>query len=194
MTVCGAAMLTAQTDFAGTDRNGDGTISRDEWTGNARSFRNQDTNRDGVLSGNELPRGWRDFSRGTEPQRRAQFTRWDANDDDNIQRREWRGDAGTFRQLDANRDGVVSWYEYSGTDGEGTRARRDDRGYGERDANSEPERQRFRAWDKNGDGIIQSTEWQTEPALFHRLDTNGNSQVEWDEFRAQTGRSSDRRR
>jgi hypothetical protein len=80
--------LSAQDNFPANDRNGDGIITRDEWNGNMRTFRTHDVNNDGMLSGNELPRGWRradEFSRGTEPQRRAEFTRWDRNRDDVIQ-------------------------------------------------------------------------------------------------------------
>jgi Ca2+-binding EF-hand superfamily protein len=40
--------------FKGLDRNSDGRISRSEWRGNDRSFRNQDRNGDGVIAGNEL--------------------------------------------------------------------------------------------------------------------------------------------
>jgi hypothetical protein len=40
--------------FREMDDNGDGVITRAEWRGNARSFRVHDTNRDGILSGEEL--------------------------------------------------------------------------------------------------------------------------------------------
>jgi Ca2+-binding EF-hand superfamily protein len=280
-TIFGVACLSAQDNFPANDRNGDGIVTRDEWSGNARTFRTHDVNNDGMLSGNELPRGWRrsdEFSRGTEPQRRAEFTRWDRNRDDIIQRHEWRGDVATFRELDTDRNGRLTWHEYSGTMPEATRARATEgparldknasgavEGYewpynrelfhqldtdrnsvltseelrnmnratlGQLDRNRNNQvdrnewpggfadfreldenndgrvtseeyfgrganwqrRQRFREWDKNGDGIIQSTEWQTDNQLFHRLDTNANSQVEWEEFRADTTRNLTPRR
>src|SRR5438067_7832135 len=40
--------------FSNLDLNHDGIISRSEWRGDAASFRAQDWNRDGVLSGDEL--------------------------------------------------------------------------------------------------------------------------------------------
>jgi hypothetical protein len=43
--------------FQGLDRDDSGTVSREEWRGNDTSFRNQDTNGDGVLSGDELRPG-----------------------------------------------------------------------------------------------------------------------------------------
>lgn len=253
-----ASALSAQSNFPAEDRNGDGIVTRDEWTGNNRSFRNQDVNNDGMLSGNELPRGWSRsngyLSRGTEPQRRSDFTRWDRNRDEAIQRSEWRGDMATFRRLDGDRDGRLTWYEYSGNSETGTRSRtaemdrnasgavegyewpynrelfhqldrngdsvltsdelrnmdRMARGqsggfanFRDLDANGDgristneyydrggawQRRQRFQGLDKNGDGIIQSTEWQTSSDLFHRLDANGNSQVEWEEFQADANR------
>jgi hypothetical protein len=47
----------AQMRFERLDRNNDGRISRDEWNGNERSFRNHDWNGDGVLSGKEVRAG-----------------------------------------------------------------------------------------------------------------------------------------
>src|SRR5919106_881010 len=43
--------------FEQLDRNNDGRITRDEWNGNERGFRNRDWNGDGVLSGNEVRAG-----------------------------------------------------------------------------------------------------------------------------------------
>ena len=37
------------------DNDGNGTISRTEWRGNRSEFRQLDTNRDGMLSGTEIP-------------------------------------------------------------------------------------------------------------------------------------------
>ena len=43
--------------FRAMDVNGDGRITRQEWRGNARSFRNHDWNGDGVLAGDEVRTG-----------------------------------------------------------------------------------------------------------------------------------------
>jgi hypothetical protein len=42
------------TRHQGMDANGDGVITREEWRGNDQSFRQQDTNGDGRLSGDEV--------------------------------------------------------------------------------------------------------------------------------------------
>ena len=46
-----------QIRFYGLDRNSDGVITRAEWSGNDQSFREHDTNGDGILSGNEVRPG-----------------------------------------------------------------------------------------------------------------------------------------
>lgn len=255
-------------NFPAEDRNGDGAIDRSEWNGTRQAFRVQDQNRDGVLSGNEVP-GWF-YNRRNDSQMsdlsRSTVQDLDRNRDGYIERREWRGRMADFRSLDRDRDGRLSDSEYYSGQNEGTRARTVDRtdrldrnnsgrveGYEwpynaalfhqldrngdstlssdelagmnnatlkqldrnhnnqvdrdewpggfaqfrDLDANNDgrvtseeyfdrggdwQRRQRFDAWDKDHDGIIQSTEWRNAADLFHRLDTNQNSQLERSEF------------
>src|SRR5678815_4698332 len=49
--------------FQGMDTNHDGVITRAEWRGNDRSFRNHDWNGDGRLSGDEVREGAKRNSR-----------------------------------------------------------------------------------------------------------------------------------
>jgi Ca2+-binding EF-hand superfamily protein len=258
------AWLGAQTQsFPAEDRNGDRVIDRSEWNGTRAAFRQHDTNRDRVLSGNEIP-GWF-YGRTNETQARntngSELYDMDRNRDGYIERREWNGRMAEFRSMDRDRDGRISGSEFYG---ESTRARsagRLDRNASGRvegyewpynaalfhqldrngdsaltedelqnmnnatlkqldrnhnnvidteewpggfaqfrdlDENNDgrvtseeyfsrggdwQRRQRFNAWDKNRDGIVQSTEWRNAADLFHRLDTNGDSQVDWSEFR-----------
>lgn len=44
----------AATDVSSMDRNNDGIVARDEWTGSEQEFERRDWNRDGMLSGDEL--------------------------------------------------------------------------------------------------------------------------------------------
>jgi Ca2+-binding EF-hand superfamily protein len=212
------------------DSNSDGAISRGEWRGDARTFRELDRNRDGVLSGNEVPgarsgrrnnersyernnRDNRDYAgssadrldknqsgvvEGHEwPYNRAMFHRLDRdrdsvlspeelenigsatlsdldrNRDGTVDSGEWPGGFAKFERLDNNRDGRVTADEYFERGGEWRR------------------RQRFDAWDKNRDGIIQSTEWKSDATLFHRLDADHDSTVTWDEFRSDKDRYLD---
>jgi Ni/Co efflux regulator RcnB len=49
-----AAQGRSNTRFEGMDTNRDGVITRNEWRGNDRSFRNHDWNGDGRLTGDEI--------------------------------------------------------------------------------------------------------------------------------------------
>ena len=57
--VAGAADAQAQNQnrFRGMDSNNDGVITRAEWRGNDRAFRNQDWDGNGILSGDEVRQG-----------------------------------------------------------------------------------------------------------------------------------------
>jgi len=135
------------------DRNNNGRVEGYEWPYNAALFHQLDRNGDSTLSPDELAN-----------MNNAALKQLDRNHNNQIDRDEWPGGFAQFRDLDANNDGRISSDEYFGRGGEWQR------------------RQRFQSWDKNRDGIIQSTEWQAAPDLFHRLDTNHNSQLEWTEF------------
>ena len=100
---------TTQRDrFAVRDLNGDGVISRSEWSTNTARFDRLDTNRDGVLSRTEI-RAAREQQRDTNG-RTAQMRHrgMDVNGDGVITRSEWRGNDRSFEQHDRNDDGVLS--------------------------------------------------------------------------------------
>ena len=78
--------------FNGLDVNGDRMITRAEWRGNDVSFRANDWNRDGVLSGDELRLGLQ------RP--------------DHFLRKDFRGDLREFDKADTNHDGVLSQTEF----------------------------------------------------------------------------------
>ena len=79
--------------FQGLDLDGNRVITRAEWRGTDVSFRSNDWNRDGVLSGDEVrPDG----------RRPEQFIRKD-----------WKGDLREFDKADTNHDGVLSAEEFA---------------------------------------------------------------------------------
>src|SRR6187455_1070153 len=85
-----------------TDRNGE--VSRAEWRGNDRSFRNQDWNGDGKLSGDELRPGARrrDQKAVATTGISDRFVDLDANKDGRLTRAEWKGSVVVFDALDVN--------------------------------------------------------------------------------------------
>ncbi len=150
--------------FQALDRNNDGRITREEWNGNDRSFRNHDWNGDGVLSGNEVRAGaQRDtdladhnpnqFERNLN-WTRANFTSLDHNRDNRLSANEWHFDMETFRRVDANRNDSLSLQEFLG---EGVEDVRDSQ---------------FDDMDWNNNGRVEKAEWYGGNAEFQRLDTN----------------------
>lgn len=99
--------------FRGLDADNDGVITRGEWRGSDESFRQQDGNRDGVLSGAEVDtvNGLRDAARRRDDLI-ADFTRADRDNDRRLRRGEWEARFGAFEESDANRDGLVTRAEF----------------------------------------------------------------------------------
>jgi Ca2+-binding EF-hand superfamily protein len=103
--------------FRGMDSDNDGVITRAEWRGNEQSFRQQDTNGDGVLSGTEV---WvrREATAGRIDRNRqeeiaARFDRADRNRDGRLDRGEWFGTRAAFNRMDSDRDDTVTFDEFS---------------------------------------------------------------------------------
>ena len=150
--------------FQALDRNNDGRISRDEWNGNERSFRNHDWNGDGVLSGNEVRSGAQrdtdlaDHNPNTLERNlswtRNNFTNLDHNRDGRISANEWHFDLETFRRVDADRNDWISLQEFLG---EGVDDVRDNN---------------FDDMDWNSNGRVERAEWYGGNAEFTRLDRN----------------------
>jgi hypothetical protein len=107
------------------DRNRDGVISREEWSGDDRSFRVHDWNRDGMLSGDEVREAQKDDEARREADERTgrtrraaeaadrRFTEQDRNRDGRITRDEWNGSREELEALDRNGDWVLTRNEMS---------------------------------------------------------------------------------
>jgi Ca2+-binding EF-hand superfamily protein len=150
--------------FQGMDVNNDGVITRREWRGNDRSFRNHDWNNDGVLSGDEVRPGARRETPWDDRDIEASIAReddWtderlrelDHNRDGRLSRSEWHADTELFSRIDRNRDNVISANEFKG---------------GEDDDRED----RFADLDTNRDGRLTRNEWHGSVAVFDALDGN----------------------
>ncbi len=157
----------AEIRFQAMDRNGDRTITRQEWQGSDRSFVVHDWNGDGVLSGEEVRVGARrqrsnapDYDGGEFYDWTARgFTSVDHNRDGRITRQEWHFDQEGFYRADHNRDGVLTRSEFLGE------ARDDDRD------------DRFAYLDADDNGRIERDEWHSTAAEFTRLDRNRDGRL-----------------
>jgi hypothetical protein len=187
-----AANAQAQLRFQGMDRDNDGVITRAEWRGNDQSFRNNDWNGDGVLSGDEVRPGARRQSNWSQDWNRdgrvdnfdaqifQRYRGYDMDNDNRVARREWPGDGQLFMRLDTNRDGSLTIQEY--TQGGGFSL----------DALGGPS-YRFSNIDGNNDGWVTRNEWHMGNADFDRLDINRDNRISRFEFENDTGSYNDSR-
>jgi hypothetical protein len=116
-----AAAQSSGIRFREMDRNNDGVITRQEWRGTAQAFRDNDWNRDNVLSGDEV-RAEDFWATGETSNERsevavdqeARFESLDANRDGRIERSEWTGSDDAWTWLDRDNDNVLSRREVVG--------------------------------------------------------------------------------
>lgn len=169
-----------QIRYQAMDSDRDGVITRSEWRGTERAFRNEDWNGDGVLSGDEVTPGARrqnwsqDWNRdgrvdNLDTQISQRYRGYDMNSDNRVGRTEWPGDARLFARLDANGDGYLTIQEYT-------------RGSGfVLDAQGGPS-YRFSNIDMNNDGWVTRSEWTMGDSDFNRLDLNRDNRISRFEF------------
>ena len=149
------------------DDNSDGAISRNEWRGDARTFRELDRNRDGVLSGNEVPgsarrerrNNERSYGQRSRDDAGGRADRLDKNESGVVEGYEWPYNRAVFHRLDRNRDSVLSPDELDNIDAT-----------------------TLTELDRNRDGTVDSKEWPGGFAKFERLDNDRNGRVSADEY------------
>lgn len=162
------------------DANQDGRIARAEWHGDDGAFRELDLDGDGTLGAadRELARkrldgapaepGLPDFKSPLEGVEEL-VRRMDDDRDGQLARAEVAGNklADAFDWCDRNRDERLDPQELQRLVSEVARVlERRDRGNGRVESYRVP----FGTWDKNGDGRIETGEWQGPAYLFPRID------------------------
>ena len=98
--------------FETLDRNRNGRLERNEWTGNADQFDRLDANGNNILSRAEAVA--EAGAVGTSGALSREFNELDINADGRLTIQEWNWNRRTFDQQDANRDGFVTQREFTG--------------------------------------------------------------------------------
>jgi len=173
------------------DKNHDGKVTRDEWTGSDAAFRQLDQNGDGVLDRKDrseaaaaappaepvLP-----AMRGELPTAEELLKRYDKNGDGKIEQKEL-GDAkallAALPRVDKNGDKMLDLVELRALVALLQKARTDaERGK----SRPQPFRVPFDEWDKDKDGKIQLNEWQGSKNLFERIDLDRDAAITREEL------------
>jgi Ca2+-binding EF-hand superfamily protein len=123
------------------------------------------------------------------------FASMDANNDGVITRREWKGNARSFRVHDLNGDGILSGDEVRQPARRAT-------GTEDRVGEDRPREDLYRDWtaqgfaalDRNRDNRISRDEWQSDLATFRRADVNRDGALTRAEFLGDAAAEDDSRR
>ena len=109
--------------FAQLDKDGDGKISRAEWTRKPKAFDRLDLNHDGFITREEAAEahGKSAVPKGGKAVRRGRVAEMDTNGDGKIARDEWRGKSKAFDRLDADHDGFLTREELLAARGKGVK-------------------------------------------------------------------------
>jgi Ca2+-binding EF-hand superfamily protein len=155
--------------FRDRDTNNDGVLTQGEYGGHPGNFRSLDVNGDGVLSYEEFVRRGGRVTETDPPTFADPFAVMDRNNDGVISLGEWNGDRLSFRRMDRNGDGVLSRAEYNG-----------------QVSNKDPQVvaawERFRALDRNGDDALSQRESGMGDAQFRSADYDRNGVLSVNEY------------
>src|SRR5919106_786535 len=146
------------------DKNRDGKVTRQEWTGTSASFKARDGNNDGVLTGDELRETYKGKKENLTFQQVLQmrFEEIDINNDNIISTWEWPSQRKYFDQLDDNGDRTLTRVEF-------------------RDRNDET-LDAFSTLDKNRNGVLSKKESQLSDNAFNQLDSNRDGNLTRNEY------------
>ena len=152
------------------DRNKDGVVSREEFSGPVDIFNRLDINGDGVVTKEEAKRDGNMLFSG-QGKKKDFIQDFDRNKDGVVSRKEFSGPVDIFNRLDINGDGVVTKEE----------AKRD----GNMLFSGQDKKKGFiQDFDRNKDGVVSREEFSGPVDIFNRLDINRDGVVTKEEAKA----------
>ncbi len=181
------------------DRDGDGKVTRDEFTGPEALFDRLDANKDGAITKDEQPKpGALPDSGGAGEGRAFMLNRFkvlDKDGDGKLTRSEFTGVPENFDRMDRDQDGTLSSKElaaavdfFMSVQGPGgatpkaqAKGKAAAKGAGEAGGFVPP---RFKQMDKDGDGKVTQSEFTGPAPLFYRMDKDGDGSLTMDEMKA----------
>ena len=182
------------------DKDDDGKVSKEEYTGPAPLFDRLDADKDGSITRREAAAVRERGVAGAPPSGRpgrimgmatARFEELDADKDGKVSKDEYKGSASVFNGLDADKDGFVTKKEATPSGDavdtpRGGSRRRPGTGIGTGLAGVG-----FEAMDKDDDGKVSKEEYRGPAPLFDRLDTDKDGFVTKGETAAMAERFRD---
>lgn len=175
--------------LARADRNEDGKVTREEWTGTAEAFAQLDLDGNQVLDRRDraeaeaaapAPAPALPETAAYLPATEQLLRRFDKDRDELLSQRELRGQQFLLAALpfaDADGDGALSARELDAL--AAAVARRVDERNGRR---PEPYRVPFDTWDQDRDGKVRQNEWQGPRAVFDSIDLDRDAAVSREEI------------
>ncbi len=151
------------------DKDGDGKVSKAEFTGQPAAFDRLDTNKDGMLeieevrvAGAAATKAGNPIGAGAAFAPGSRIMAMDKDGDGKVSKTEFLGQPAAFDRFDTDNDGFLTKDEAV----KGATAAFD----------------RIRAMDKDGDGKISRDEFTGQPAAFDRLDTDKDGSLSFQEI------------
>jgi len=203
-TICWASSALAQMGKKGQfadfikhfDKDGDGKVSKQEFTGTQDHFTSLDKNNDGFIDQNEKPAAGKSIDQSIKGAAKGgnMIQNLDKNGDGKISKDEFAGPAEVFTTLDKNKDGFIDQNEKPPAPmgkGGNMRQNADKNGDGKlsKDEFAGPA-EVFTTLDKNKDGFIDQDEKPNAPlikgvtkgGMMQNPDKNGDGKISKDEF------------
>ena len=178
----------SQTIIQNMDKDGDGKLSRDEWTGQAKFYDQIDANRDKRLTTQELTAhydslagsnggkktGGKGTARKSKPKNPKELiTIMDKDDDGKISRNEWTGQAKFYDQIDANQDAHLTLKELTAHFAAIAKS-----GGGKKSGGKAKDpKEMIKKMDTDGDGLIAREEWKGQTVDYDKIDINRDARL-----------------